>query len=100
MSRVTTITLPDRVHRALVRAGRRRGESMAAIVRRALGRELAQVELSETAKRGVPKTLPRDVRVWLRSPPGSFAHLALVRDQSHEPTDWDADATDAGLDAD
>ncbi|MBI2897914.1 MAG: hypothetical protein HYY06_30425 [Deltaproteobacteria bacterium] len=71
---------------------------MAAIVRRALGRELAGGEASEAAKRRAPASFPRDVRVWLRSPPGTYSHLA--RDRSHEPADWDADAEDAGLDAD
>ena len=98
VSRVTTVTLPEDLHRILVRRGKQRGESMAAIIRRALDRELGGTEGPTPPSRARRKTPPADVVQWLRAPPGAFC--PLFRDASVEPADWDADGDDSGLDAD
>ncbi|TMA65492.1 MAG: ribbon-helix-helix protein, CopG family [Deltaproteobacteria bacterium] len=95
VSRVTTLTLPDEVYRALVAARRRRGEPMAAIIRRALDREL-KTERGEAPGEGSRRRArrgerpPRSVLDWLRAPAGSFSHLD--RQAAARATDWDPDA--------
>jgi hypothetical protein len=98
VSRVTTVTLPEDLHRTLVRRGKQRGESMASIIRRALDRELSGTEEPTPPRGARRRTPPADVVQWLRAPPGAFG--ALFRDASVEPADWDADADDSGLDTD
>jgi hypothetical protein len=104
VSRVTTLTLPDELYRALLAAKRRRRESMGTIIRRALDRELAPPpgggasDQPGAQRRRPARRLPPSVLDWLDAPAGSFAHLEPRA--GLQPTDWDPDAPDAGVDVD
>ena len=98
MSHVTTITLPDALYDELMRRKERTGEPIAAIARKALSHELRTPPVPRAARgrsRGVRP--PTSVLDWLRLPPGSFPEPGGA---TTAPTDWDADATDSGTDAD
>jgi hypothetical protein len=100
--RVTTITLPERLHDVVRTVGAKTGRSMAAVVRDALERDLGGAAAQARRGRARPTRRafapPPSVMTWLRAPAGSYRHLAP--DAEAAPTDWDPDAQGSGLDAD
>jgi hypothetical protein len=102
VARVTTITLPDRLHERIRSVGAKTGRSMAAVVRDALERDdAAAAPPARGGRAGATRRAPsppRSVMAWLRAPVGSYRLLAP--DAETAPTDWDPDAEGSGLDAD